>query len=205
MKNRKKIYEMTLLAILSGIIILMSFTPIGYIKTAGLEITLLVIPVVIGSICLGPKGGLFLGTLFGITSFLQCVLGLSAFGATLFSINPYLDAIVCIIPRALMGFLVGVVFNCLNRIFKQDIIAHIVSSIAGALLNTIFFMSLLCICFYNTEYLQGIKNTLGANNVFIFIILFVGINGLVELIINFIIGAFVTKTLFTINNRYQKK
>lgn len=204
MKRRNKIYEMTLLAVLSGIIILMSFTPIGYIKTVGLEITLLVIPVVIGGICLGPKGGLILGTLFGITSFLQCVLGLSTFGAMLFTINPFLDAIVCIIPRAIMGFLVGVIFNSLNKLFKNDIIAHIVSSMAGALLNTILFMSLLCLCFYNTEYIQSFKTALGANNVFIFIILFVGTNGLIELGINFIIGAFVTKTLFVINNRHKK-
>ena len=34
------------MALLVAIILLMAFTPIGYIKTAGLEITLIVVPVV---------------------------------------------------------------------------------------------------------------------------------------------------------------
>ncbi len=205
MKNRKKIREITMLAVLSALIILMSFTPIGYIKIIpmGLEITLLVIPVVIGAICLGPKGGLILGTLFGITSLLQCVFGFSPFGATLLSINPFFTAILCIIPRALMGFLVGVIFNTLNKVFKKDLLAHIIASVSGALLNTLFFMSTLCLFFYNTEYIMSFREGLGANNVFMFIILFVGINGVVEAAVNFIVGAAVTKTLFTIFKKYN--
>lgn len=205
MKNRKKIREITMLAVLSALIILMSFTPIGYIKIVplGLEITLLVIPVVIGAICLGPKGGLILGTLFGITSLLQCVFGFSAFGATLLSINPFFTIILCIIPRALMGFLVGVIFNVLNNKFKNDILAHIIAAVSGALLNTIFFMSTLCIFFYNTEYIISFREYLGSNNVFMFVILFVGINGVIEAAVNFIIGAAVTKTLFTIFKKYN--
>ena len=203
MNNRKKIREITMLAVLSALIILMSFTPIGYIRTIGLEITLLVIPVVIGAICLGPKGGLILGTLFGITSLLQCVFGLSPFGATLLSINPYFTAILCIFPRALMGYLVGVIFNALNQEFDNDIFAHIIAAVSGALLNTIFFMTTLCIFFYNTEYIMSFREYLGSNNVFMFIILFVGINGVIEAAVNFIVGAAVTKTLFTIFKKYN--
>lgn len=205
MKNRKKIREITMLAVLSALIILMSFTPIGYIRIVpiGLEITLLVIPVVIGAICLGPKGGLILGTLFGITSLLQCVFGFSAFGATLLSINPVFTIILCIIPRALMGYLVGIIFNVLNNKFKNDILAHIIAAVSGALLNTIFFMSTLCIFFYNSEYIMSIRAGLGSTNVFMFVILFVGINGVVEAAVNFIVGAAVTKTLFTIFKKYN--
>ena len=205
MKNRKKIKEITMLSVLAAVIILMSFTPIGYIRIVpiGLEITLLVIPVVIGAICLGPKGGLILGTLFGITSLLQCVFGFSTFGATLLSINPIFTAILCIIPRALMGFLVGVIFNTLNKLLKKDLFAHVIAAVSGALLNTIFFMSTLCLFFYNTEYIMSFREYLGSNNVFTFIILFVGINGLVEAAVNFIVGAAVTKTLFTIFKKYN--
>lgn len=202
MKRREKIYEMSLLAILIAVILLMSFTPIGYIKTFGLEITLLVIPVVIGAICLGPKGGLILGATFGISSFLQCVLGLSPFGATLLSINPIWTFILCIIPRTLMGYLVGIIFNALNKLFKHDIFAHIIASVSGALLNTLFFMSTLCLFFYNSDYILSLREILGSNNVISFVILFVGINGIVEVAVNFLIGAIVTKTLFTI---YKKK
>ena len=46
------------MALLVAIILLMAFTPIGYIKTAGLEITLIVIPVAVGAVTLGPAAGM---------------------------------------------------------------------------------------------------------------------------------------------------
>lgn len=45
------------LALLVAIIIVLAFTPLGYIKTLGLEITLIVVPVTVGAITLGPAGG----------------------------------------------------------------------------------------------------------------------------------------------------
>jgi len=61
------------MALLVAIILLMAFTPIGYIKTFGLEITLIVVPVTVGAITLGPAAGAVLGAVFGITSFIQCL------------------------------------------------------------------------------------------------------------------------------------
>jgi len=78
---------LTTLGILTAIILVMTFTPLGYIKTMGLEITLLHIPVILGAALTGPAGGMVLGAVFGFTSFFQC-FGLSTFGTTLFSINP---------------------------------------------------------------------------------------------------------------------
>ena len=197
MNKHKKIRDLVLFSILVAIIIVMSFTPIGYIKTFGLEITLLVIPVVIGAINLGPKYGALLGFAFGLSSFFQC-FGFSAFGTTLFGLNPWFTAILCIIPRTIMGFLVGVIFNLCLKIFKHDIICHIIACVSGALLNTILFMTAFCLFFYNTELVMGFRDSLGATNVLMFVILFVGINGLVEAIVNFVIGACVSKSLYII-------
>ena len=86
------------LALLVAIIIVLAFTPLGYIKTLGLEITLIVVPVTVGAITLGPAAGAVLGLVFGLTSFIQC-FGMSAFGAALFQINPFTTCIVCIVPR----------------------------------------------------------------------------------------------------------
>ena len=38
------------MALLIAIILIMAFTPIGYIKTFGLEITLIVVPVAVGAV-----------------------------------------------------------------------------------------------------------------------------------------------------------
>lgn len=197
MNKHKKIRNLVLFSILVAVIIVMAFTPVGYIRIPGLglEITLLVIPVVIGAINLGPLYGMGLGFAFGLSSFIQC-FGLSAFGATLLGINPFLTAFLCIVPRTLMGYLVGLIFRFLNKVFKKDIYAHIIACVSGALFNTILFMTCFCLFFYETEFVMGFRDTLGTNNVFLFVILFVGINGLVEAIVNFIIGAVVSKSLY---------
>ena len=69
--KRSKIKKIALYGILSAIIIIMSFTPLGFLKIPALaiEITLLSIPVAIGAALLGPAGGLVCGTLFGLMSF----------------------------------------------------------------------------------------------------------------------------------------
>lgn len=63
------------LALMVAVILVMSLTPLGYIRTPGLSITLLTVPVAVGAIILGPVGGLICGLTFGLTSFYQCFVG----------------------------------------------------------------------------------------------------------------------------------
>ena len=49
------------LALMIAIIIIMSLTPLGYIRTPGLSITLLTVPVAVGAVLLGPTGGAICG------------------------------------------------------------------------------------------------------------------------------------------------
>ena len=55
------------LALMVAIIFVMAFTPLGYFQTMGLSITFLTVPVAVGAIILGPKGGAICGLAFGIT------------------------------------------------------------------------------------------------------------------------------------------
>ena len=185
---------MTQLGLLTAVILLMAFTPIGYIKTLGLEISLIVIPVTIGAILLGPAGGAVLGGVFGITSFIQC-FGMSAFGAVLLSINPGSTFILCIIPRILMGWVTGLVYVNIRKHDRKGYASHMITCLVGPLSNTIFFMSALLLFFYNTEYIQGVATELGTNNILAFAIAFVGINGLVEAIACLVIGSAISKSL----------
>ncbi|MCR4611326.1 MAG: ECF transporter S component [Lachnospiraceae bacterium] len=192
MKSSKiNVTYMVELAVLIAIIIVMAFTPIGYIKTLGLEITLIVVPVCVGAVTLGPVAGLVLGTVFGLSSFIQC-FGFSAFGAQLLAINPFLCFIVCVPTRMLMGWLTGVIYKALKKAKPMKSLATPIACLVGPLLNTLFFMSTLCICFYNTEYIQGFVSDLGASNVLLFVLLFVGINGLVEAIACFVVGTAIS-------------
>ncbi len=182
------------LGLFTAIILLMAFTPLGYIKTAGLEITLLVVPVAVGAIVLGPTAGAILGGIFGLTSFAQC-FGASPFGAMLLGINPIGTFIVCVVARVLMGWLTGLVFLAMKKGRYTRAISHAGASLIGPLLNTFFFMTLLLLFFYRTEFIQDIAGQLGTKNIFAFVLAFVGVNGLVEAITCFILGAAVSKAL----------
>ena len=193
-KSMSKTQHLTFLAVLSAIIILMTFTPLGYLRTGGLEITFIILPVAIGAVILKPVDSAILGGIFGITSFIQC-FGMSAFGATLLSINWFLTLIVCLVPRVLAGWLGGLIFSALSKIDKTNVVSYIVTCLAVPLMNTLFFMSALVLCFFNTDFIQGVMSALGATNVFGFVVAFVGINGLIEAIVCFIAGTAISKAL----------
>lgn len=176
-KNQK----ITVYAIFSAVIILLSFLPI---KTLGLEITLTMVPIAVGAICFGSGAGLIFGTVFGVVSFLQCVTGYSPFGAMLLGINPFFTFLMCVPTRMLTGFLTGVIYKGIDRILPK--ISKMISSLLCPLLNTLFFMGTLTALFYNEKEIADIATSLGAVNPVSFIILFVGINGLVELICGFV-------------------
>lgn len=185
------------LAMMIAIILLMSFTPLGYIRTPGLSVTLLTIPVAVGAIILGPKGGAVCGLAFGATSFYMALTGSSAFAAMLLSISPVGTFITCIVARVLEGWLTGLIFAALYKKASTKKISYYIASLACPLLNTLFFMGFLCIFFYNTEYIQGIASGLGAGNPILFVAAFVGIQGLIEAGICFVIGSIVSRALFS--------
>lgn len=189
-----QVLAMTELAILAAVIVVMAFTPLGYLKTAGLEITFITIPVIVGAIVLGPKAGAFLGGVFGVTSFLQVVLGLSPFGVMLMGISPIRCFLVCVPTRILMGLCTGLIWNLWKN---KSIVAYSLTSLSGALLNTLFFMSTLIALFWNTDVIQGIAESLGTTGVLAFVIAFVGVNGLVEAICCFTLAGAVAKAVNT--------
>ena len=190
----KKILKMAQMAILTAIIMIMAFTPLGYFRTAGLEISLITIPVVIGSMIIGPGAGAALGGIFGITSFYQC-FGMSPFGATLLSINPLFTLLVCIPTRILMGYLTGIIFKLLMKADRTKTVSYFIGGMIGAFLNTLFFMGMLMLCFFHTDYLQSLNASMGNLNAISFVIAFVGINGLFEMIITCFLGGVIAKAL----------
>ncbi|MEG0824489.1 MAG: ECF transporter S component [Oscillospiraceae bacterium] len=176
---------------LVAIMLLLEATGLGMIHVGVLELTILQIPVVIGAIILGPSAGALLGGVFGAISFWEC-FGRSAFGAALLAINPLSTFIVCFVPRILMGFLCGLIFKALYSIDKTKLLSFAGSSLAGALLNTVLFMTALMLLFGNDPFILNMRGGLG---LLPFLVAFVGLQGLVEAIVCFLVGAAVSKAL----------
>ena len=153
MQNKEKIRKMTVTAVLAALIVVLSFTPLGYLKIGVVSITFIMIPVVIGAVMEGPATGALLGLVFGATSFIQC-FGMDAFGTTLLGINPVYTFLMCMVPRILMGTLAGWIFRWLRQVDRKGIVASAVASLSGAVLNTVLFVGFLLLFFGGSQYIQ---------------------------------------------------
>ena len=193
MKKSFDTRRMVTLAMLSAILLMMSFTPLGYLNIGPLAISLNMIPVGIAAMALGPTGGAFLGAVFGITSFLQCmgIGGTSAMGVILFEISPVLAFIQRFLPRLLAGLLSGFVYLGMKKLTNSTV-AGFVTGFCAALLNTVLFMLALIVCFGQTDYVQSL---MAGRNVIVFICAFVGINALVEMLASTAVVGLVGRVL----------
>ena len=194
MKKQLDVHALAILALMTALLILFSFTPIGTIPIGPLSITLNIIPIAIAAIALGPMGGLAMGCMFGVLSFLQCIgIGIpSGMGAMLFSISPFLAFIQRFVPRALDGLLVGLIFRFCEKRFGGKP-ACFIAGFFSAFLNTLFFMSALVLLFGNTEYIQGLMK---GRNVIVFICAFVGLNAVVEMIVSTFASGVIGSALY---------
>ena len=194
MKTKFTTMQITTLGLMSGLLLLMAYTPLGYLNIGPFAITFNVIPVAVSAIALGPVGGGIAGTVFGLTSFGQCIGigGTSAMGSVLFSINPVLSFIHSLVPRIFDGILIGYIF----RGTRKKTNAYVASAVTGffsAFLNTLFFMTSLILLFGNTEYMQ---NLIDGRNIIVFCVVFVGINAVCEAISSTVISGAVGAALF---------
>ncbi len=175
----KNILYMSELGILIAILLLMAFTPVGYLRIGTMTITIL-------------------GTIFGLTSFYQC-FGMDPMGTALMQISLPRTFLFTVVPRLLMGLCVGLIFKAFR---KRSAAAYTVTAFFGPFLNTVLFMTTLIACFWHTDVIQGWAASIpGASNVFLFAVLSVGVNFIVEAIVCTIVGAAVAKAV----DRYVNK
>ena len=94
-----KIRQMVLLAILTGVILVLQLTGFAIkLPLLGTSISLVLIPITLGAMILGPAAGAFLGFVFGAEVYIALgVLGMDPFTAYLFQQNPVATAGICLI------------------------------------------------------------------------------------------------------------
>lgn len=194
MKKKFDTKQLTMLGLLTAVLLLMAYTPLGYLNIGPLAITLNIIPVALAAITLGPVGGAVMGGVFGLTSFLQCigVGGSSAMGVVLFGINPFFAFLQRFIPRVLDGLLLGFLFRWVRKISNVQI-SCFVTGFCSAFFNTVFFMAALVLLFGNTDYM---REMIAGRNIILFVCTFVGINAVFEMIASTIITGLVGFALF---------
>ncbi|MDR1630281.1 MAG: ECF transporter S component, partial [Oscillospiraceae bacterium] len=174
--KKKNLLKMTQTGILMAIIVAMTFIPyIGYISIPGfLSITTLAIPVIIGSVVLGPAVGTILGATWGVTNWINAMI-LATADAIVFQ-NP----LVSVVPRILVGVAAGWAYVGLSKFIKKRPISIIITSIVASLTNTVLVLTALNL--FGTSSLFNLGDTID-----LIIKVAFGLNGLIEIAVAIII------------------
>ncbi len=193
--------RLTKLGLLSALLIVLSYTPLGYLNIGPLAITFNPMAVAIAAFTMGPVGGAVIGGVFGLTSFLQCFGG-SALGTALFGVNPFLTVIQCFVPRIADGFIIGLLSDLMRKRNVMPLANSFITSFLSAFLNTIFYMSSLIFLFGKSEVIMNYRNNIApGKNVFLFVCAFVGLNAISEWVTTTVItgpvGYAISKSLMT--------
>ncbi|MBQ7386304.1 MAG: ECF transporter S component [Ruminococcus sp.] len=199
------VVEMTMTAVLAALIILMTFTPIGYIPIGPVKMTLITLPVAVGSIVLGKRSGLILGAIFGLTSFYTC-FGMDFLGNIFLGYNPLLTFVMCVVPRLACGFLPALIYDAISKKgTKRTMLAIPVAGASVAIINTVLFLGSMWLFFgdiFTTN--QDVISALGGmviNNIFLLFAAFAGTNGLIEIAVNVVVGTAICKPLTLVKKR----
>ncbi len=208
----KKTYQMVLTALFAAIIILMAFIPfLGYINLVVIKATLIHVPVIIGSIILGPKRGAFLGFVFGCTSLINNTINPSLLS---FAFSPFYSVgetggnffslIICFVPRILVGVVPYFVYIGIKKLCKGknggDWLALPVAGVAGAVVNTLLVMNLIYFCF--SEQFAAAKQ-IAVSAVYNAVVGIIFVNGVPEAIVAAILVAAIGKVLLKVQSRMK--
>jgi uncharacterized membrane protein len=147
-ESRNRIRWLVTVAVLVAIMMVLDLTGIGYIPIAsGIEITLMMIPVIIGAITCGKWASTLLGAVFGLTAVILCLTGKSPLGVICFQINPFATVVMDIVGRAAVGFLTGLVFECLSKLDRHKLWSYAAAGVVGSVFNTVQFVVLVSLVF----------------------------------------------------------
>ncbi len=191
-KDNDRTLGMVQLSLMSALILIMAFIPfLGYIPLGFTRATIIHIPVIIGSILLGPKKGAFLGLLFGVTSLLNNTFNPTV---TSFVFTPFysvgdasgnaLSLVICFLPRILVGIVPYYVYKGVRKMLKQKKGAEVASlsaaGLAGSLVNTLLVMNFIYF-FFGQSYAAARNISIEA--LYGVIMGVIGINGVPEAIV----------------------
>ena len=194
MKKTLDVRRMTELALLMAIIIVMAYTRLGYLTTPwGLPISLIVIPVAVGGIVLGPKAGTFLGLVFGLTSFTK-TFGDAGMGPLMLEANPIGYFVLCVGPRLLVGLLPSLLYHWLKQYRPMRPAAQALCCFLTPVVNTVFYMTTLWLLFADTWLAFNGKEGSGISVLWI-MLSGVAVNGIVEAAACLLAGTAVSNAL----------
>lgn len=189
-ESRRRTYTLAGIAILSAIIVVLTVF-CGAVKVGPVQITLSLAPIIVGAAVFGPVVGMMLGAVMGITVFF-C----DPFVMILMEESPFWAFIICVVKSTFAGYAAGLVYSFFEKKDKS-LIGVILAGIVCPVVNTGLFLLIMFLCFDET--LAMLANNVGAENVVRFAFFgLVGINFIVELIVNLALSTGIERIVRTV-------
>ena len=193
MRNKKTL-GLVQIALFTAIIFVLAMVPgLGYIPIGVVRATTIHIPVIIGSVIMGPRKGAVLGGMFGLTSLINNTITPTV---TSFVFSPVLamemmgvkgvvmSLVICFVPRILIGIVPYYVYGGIRKVMKKGKSALITAlgaaGVAGSLTNTLLVMNLIYLLF-GKEYAAAKEMAYEA--LYSAILVIIGTNGVPEAIV----------------------
>lgn len=196
MSNKSKFsaVRMAELSILTAIVIVLQLTGTAIrIPILGTSVSLVLVPIVLGAIMLGPKAGAWLGLVFGaVVYFAGGVMGMDFFTNFLFVHNPVITFCICIFKSTLAGLASGLAYKALEA--KGKTMAVVVAAILAPVINTGIFV-LGCLTILDT--ISAVMAAIGSTGTVIYFI-FIGCAGwnfIFELTLNLLLAGTIERII----------
>ena len=169
------------LALLTAAVLILQLAGVAIrLPFLGTPVSLVLVPIALGAMLLGPLAGAWLGFVFGMVVFIVCgVMATDPFTAMLFADHPIFTALTCLVKSTLAGFLCGVSYRALQK--KRPLLATFAAAAIAPVVNTGVFI-LGCVTMMGT--VEGIAVSLGQSFLYFVIIGCAGLNFIFELILN---------------------
>lgn len=188
-KNKK----LALTAAFTALVIVLGFTPLGFLNTAVVSITFLQIPVILAFLLVGLGSGVFTGTAFGIVSIIRASLNPGPIDVLFF--NPLCS----VLPRVLFVFAGWGLWKLLNIIPKMPKVLSVgITSFFATIAHTALVLSSLYLI-----YAKKIMETFKITNFVGFLSLF-SFNAFFEALASTIICTLVFSGIYISQNRKSK-
>ena len=193
--NNAKIKRMAGIGLLMALVVIMQFIggmipPIG-----GFSISLVLIPIVLGSAIYGPGAGALLGATFGVVVVINCITGADIGGQMVFQANPVLCILVVLGKGILAGLASGFVYKILKNV--NPYLAMLLAAAICPVVNTGTFV----ICMM-TFFKEVLAVWAGGSNIIAYVLSgLVLCNFVPELIINLVFSPAGQRILHTVEKK----
>ncbi len=185
-KKRMSVEILTLTALLTALVIVLQFAG-AFIRFGLFQVSLVLVPIVIGAATCGPLTGAWLGFVFGM------VVLLNGDAAAFLTINPLGTVITVLLKGTLCGLISGVVYGLFEK--KNRLLAVIMAAIVCPIVNTGVFL-LGCFVFFYDTILSWASVSEYSENITKYFIFGLGlINFPIELAVNIVLSPIIVRLL----------